>query len=75
MVDFLKAYPFITMEQYYWGLTAPMVRLMAYDATKVIYLSEKQAEKYSKARNVQRIDNPMDMLNDLGMPVFNNKKK
>ena len=70
-MDFLKAYPFITMEQYLWELSAPMVRLMAYDATKIIYLPEKEAKKQRILKTARRVDDPMELLNDFGAPVFN----
>lgn len=68
MMDFLKTYPFITMEEYYWKYSMPMIRLMAYDATRIIYLSEKQAKKYNSMEKVY--DNPDNFINDLGLPVF-----
>lgn len=78
MVDFLKAYPFITMEQYFWDLSVPMIRLMAYDATKVIYLSEKQAKKYKQWKRNQKsnvatpqvTDDPDVFCAALGIPSF-----
>lgn len=66
MVDFLKANPFITYEQYRWGLSVPMIRLMSADNTRVHYLSEKEA----KRRKEKYIDGTN--LNDLGMPIFTN---
>lgn len=67
MVDFLKANPFVSMEDYRWKYSVPYLRLMAVDNTRVIYLSEEQAKKkkakkYSGNSNVE--------LNDLGIPVF-----
>lgn len=74
MMDFLKSYPFITMEQYYWELSYPMIRLMAYDATRVIYLSEEEAKKAKTVKTAQRIDDPMQLMADTGVPVFNVEK-
>lgn len=54
MMDFLKEYPFISIEQYYWGLSAPMIRIMTEDATKVMHLSEKQAKEYQKYKKTGR---------------------
>lgn len=65
MVDFLKANPFVTMEDYKWKLSVPMIRLMSYDNTRVHYLSEKQAE-----RKKATIVDGSDLKNDLGLPVF-----
>lgn len=75
MVDFLKAYPFVTMEQYFWELSAPMIRLMSYDATRVIYLSDKEAKKQKIRRTAQRVDDPMELMADTGAPVFSNDDK
>lgn len=78
MMDFLKAYPFITMEQYFWELSMPMIKVMAYDATKVIYLSGKEAKKNkhkNAVKKAQRIDDPMQLMADTGIPVFNDNKK
>lgn len=66
MVDFLKANPFITMEEYKWGLSVPMIRLMSIDNTRVHYLSEKQAQE----KNATKIDSAEDLMNDLGMQIF-----
>lgn len=66
MVDFLKAFPFVTMEDYKWGLSAPMIRLMAIDNTHINYLSEKQANK----KKATKIDSAEDLLNDLGAPIL-----
>jgi hypothetical protein len=65
MVDFLKANPFVTMEDYKWKLSVPMIRLMSYDNTRVHYLSDKQA-----ARKKATIVDGSDLKNDLGLPVF-----
>ena len=67
MVDFLKANPFVTMEDYKWKLSFPMIRLMCSDNTRVHYLSEKEKER-RKAKSVD-MRNPQ-MLNDLGIPIF-----
>lgn len=66
MVDFLKANPFVTMEEYKWGLSVPMIRLMSIDNTRVHYLSENQAQE----KNATKIDSAEDLMNDLGMPIF-----
>lgn len=65
MVDFLKANPYVSMEDYKWRLSVPMIRLMAMDNTRVNYLSEKQV----KQKNATKIDSVEDLMNDLGMPI------
>lgn len=69
MVDFLKANPFVSMEDYRWKYSVPYLRLMAADNTRVHYLTEKQA----KNRKTKRIDGTSPiLLNDLGVPIFGN---
>lgn len=65
MVDFLKANPYVSMEDYKWRLSVPMIRLMSMDNTRVNYLSEKQV----KQKNATKIDSVEDLMNDLGMPI------
>lgn len=53
------------MEEFKWGLSVPMIRLMAMDNTRVHYLSEKEIEM-RKAKPITA-----DMLtSDLGTPIF-----
>lgn len=65
MVDFLKANPFVSMEDYKWGLSVPMIRLMIQDNTRVHYMSEKEA----KMQNATIISSAEDLMNDLGMSI------
>lgn len=71
MMDFLKAYPFITMEQYLWEIPVPKLELMAADATRIIYLNEKQAQKYKgydkRMKNNKLCDNTADFYAELGI--------
>lgn len=76
MMDFLKHFPFITIEQYHWQLTIPQIRIMLADAPREIFLSEKQSKKQKlinqREQSVtldEQIENE-DFLNDLGMPIF-----
>lgn len=75
-MDFLKHFPFITIEQYHWQLTIPQIRIMLADASREIFLSEKQSKKQKlisrREQSValdEQIENE-DFLNDLGMPIF-----
>lgn len=65
MVDFLKANPFVSMEDYKWKLSVPMIKLMSMDNTHIHYLSEKQTEK----RKAKVIDGK-NLTNDLGIPII-----
>ena len=60
----------MTREQYMWEWTIPQVRLATYDYTHVNYLSEEEAKAAKKAKNVKSYDNPQDLVNDLGIPIF-----
>ena len=71
MVDFLKANPFVTMEEYKWGLSVPMIRLMVSDNTRIHYMSEKEA----KMDNAVVINDANDLMNDLGMSIDIGKNK
>lgn len=71
MVDFLKANPFVTMDDYKWGLSVPMIRLMVTDNTRIHYMSEKEAQK----ENAVVINDADDLMNDLGMSIDIGKNK
>ena len=71
MVDFLKANPFVTMDDYKWGLSVPMIRLMIQDNTRIHYMSEKEA----KMDNAVVINDANDLMNDLGMSIDIGKNK
>lgn len=70
MVDFLKANPFITYEQYRWGLSVPMIRLMSVDNTRIHYLSEKE----SKKKKAVVFDSAESLMNDLGIPILSKEQ-
>lgn len=61
----------MTMEDYKWGLSVPMIRLIISDNTRIHYLSEKEA----KMENATVIDNADDLMNDLGMSIDIGKNK
>lgn len=50
-----------------WEMTVPQIELARHDSTHVVYLSEEQAKKN---KNEIRIDNPMQLCNDFGIPVL-----
>ena len=66
MVDFLKANPYVTMEDYMWKMNPCLIRLMSVDNTRVHYLSEKE----SKKKSAVVIDDANALLNDLGVSVL-----
>ena len=73
MVDFLKANPFVTMEDYKWGLSVPMIRLMIQDNTRVHYMSEKES-KMQNARKDMLVMHPLPRVNEIDVDVANRFK-
>lgn len=69
MIDFIKNNPTVTKEQYMWEWTIPQIRLASYDFTHIVYLHNKDKKKAKAA--AQTFNTADDLLNDLGMPVFN----
>ena len=69
MVDFLKANPFMTMDDYLWKYSIPMIKIMGMDNSHVNYLTESQA----KNRGMKTVDvNNMsveELNNDLGTKI------
>lgn len=67
MMDFMKAFPSVTKNEYMWEWTVPQLRLASADNTHVVYLSEYQvAMRDSKSVNA----NDYEALSDLGVPIF-----
>lgn len=67
MVDFLKANPYVTREEYMWEWSVPQIKLASFDFTHVKYLSEDEAKN---KKNEVTYGNPQDLVNDLGIPTF-----
>ena len=65
MVDFLKANPFVTMEEYMWKMNPCLIKLMSIDNTRIEYRSNKK---------VTLVDgtNLNSLVNALGTPIINN---
>jgi hypothetical protein len=70
MIDFLKANPYVTKEEYLWEWTVPQVRLASYDTTHVEYLTEKQAKMEKCRKHKVDASSLSSFANDLGMPIF-----
>lgn len=71
MADFLKAFPFVSMEDYMWKMSSPMIRIMAADNTHVEHLSEKQAQKLKRMKHGMHIgDMGNGFVNDLGQNIM-----
>ena len=70
MVDFLKANPFMSMEDYLWKYSIPMIKIMGMDNSHVNYLSEKQTEN-RKFKNIDMNGKSVEELNnDLGTRII-----
>ncbi len=61
-MDFLKANPHVTREDYLWKWTIPQIKLATYDSTHIEYSKSKKSKgkksknKSSNAENVLRLD-------------------
>ena len=69
MVDFLKANPYMTIEDYLWKYSIPMIKIMGMDNSHVNYLSEKQAKTHRTHDLLRGATNAEELYNDLGTPV------
>lgn len=76
MTDFLKAHPNVTRDEYMWKWTVPQILLSSYDFTHVVYLPDKgKRMKGGQSTDSRKTyDSPLDFVNDLGLPIFNEKK-
>lgn len=71
MIDFLKAFPFVSRDEYMWKWTVPQIKLASADNTHVRYLTEKQAAM----RKAKHYDgNNLEALSDCGIPIFRTDK-
>jgi hypothetical protein len=68
MMDFIKMFPSVTIEEYMWKLTIPQIKLSQSDYSHTNYLSEEEAE-YRRGRNLFDKETG-EMRNDLGMPII-----
>lgn len=70
MIDFLKAVPGVTKDEYLWGYSVPQIELSLFDQTRVEYLSEEQAKIEKAKRSARYLDSESLLKNDLGIPVL-----
>lgn len=68
MVDFLRANPFVTMDQYMYELSIPMITLMSIDATRV----ETSSNHERSSEKAITVDNAEDLFKQL--QTFKNGK-
>ena len=69
MVDFLKANPFMTMDDYLWKYSIPMIKIMGMDNSHVNYLSEKQAKRHMTHDLFKGATGMEELNNDLGVKI------
>lgn len=69
MVDFLKANPFMTMDDYLWKYSIPMIKIMGMDNSHVNYLSDKEAKNKGGKTIDTRNMSIEELNNDLGTKI------
>lgn len=70
MIDFLKANPYVTRDEYLWSWSVPQVQLAMFDNTHVEYLSEEQAKIEKRRKEAVRYDSAAALANDLGNAII-----
>ena len=70
MIDFLKAHPQITRDEYLWEWTVPQVELATSDNTHVEYLSEEQAKIERGRVMAEDMNSEENLMNDLGISIL-----
>ena len=61
MIDFLKAHPFVTMDDYLWKWTIPQIRLAMYDSTHIEYTKTKN-DKKRKGGKTKKAQTPKNVM-------------
>lgn len=75
MIDFLRANPYITKEEYLWEWTIPQIRLATFDFTHIKYHHRTEELKKKPGKiNEKKYDNPQDLIRDLNIPVLKKNK-
>lgn len=70
MIDFLKANPYVTRDEYLWSWSVPQVQLAMFDNTHIEYLSEEQAKIEKRRKEAVRYDSAAALANDLGNAII-----
>lgn len=70
MIDFLKAHPQITRDEYLWEWTVPQVELATIDNTHMEYLSEEQAKIERGRVMAEDMNSEENLMNDLGISIL-----
>jgi hypothetical protein len=70
MVDFIKSFNgAVTIDDYMWKYSIPMIKIMGMDNSHVNYLSEKQAKTHRTHDLLRGATNAEELYTDLGTPV------
>lgn len=76
MIDFLRANPWCSREEYTWSMSIPQIELASVDFSHVEYLKTKEdlerERKNIKIKDGGDIMRMMTLRNDLGIPVIKN---
>lgn len=67
MIDFLRANPWCSREEYLWGMTVAQVRLASLDFSHVEYTDKGDSNQ--RTINIETADD-MKNLTDLGIPII-----
>lgn len=69
MIDFLRANPFVTKDEYMWQWSYPAIQIASYDFTHVEYLTEEQAKKKRSRPDEEVTDDPLKFAKALNIPI------
>lgn len=71
MMDFLKAHPNVTRDEYMWEWTVPQIMLASYDFTHIVYLKDRKRKgrKRDSSGPKRTFESPQDFVNALNLPT------
>lgn len=71
MMDFLKAHPNVTRDEYMWEWTVPQIMLASYDFTHIVYLKDRKRKgrKGYGSGPKRTFESPQDFVNALNLPT------
>lgn len=70
MVDFLRANPWCSKEDYIWGMSVAQIRLASFDFSHIDYSNSKKGDKKNKPQKIRGVADLRNMT-DLGVPIIN----
>ncbi len=69
MIDFLRANPWCSREEYTWHMTIPQIRLASFDFSHVEYLDKENGGEDGNTVVIGP-DEALTNLTDLGVPIL-----